>query len=854
MARNQFASKFGTIAAIAGSAVGLGNIWKFPYVAGQNGGAAFLIIYIVISILISVPVMLSEFVIGRRGQGNAYRSFINSSGKKGWGSVGAIELLAGMVILAFYCVVAGWSLEYIMVSITHNFSEMTSVEMSSMFGDFVNSWRPVLWTVVFLALNCIVLAFGVSKGIERCSKFMIPALFLILLFLAIVSFNLDGWKAGAMFLLKPNWSAVSAQTIIMALGQSFFSLSLGMSAMITYGSYIQKDQSLVSVSGIVTGATVLMAVLAGLAIFPSTFTYGVEVTSGPNLVFVTLPPLFAKMPAGNVVSVLFFVLLLFAAITSSFSLLEAGAAYISEEWKIAKKPIGRVPALLILFLFIGVLSVICARSQVEGTTLKILGWTVFDFTDMFTSNFILPLGGIAACILVGQLMKREVVFNELTSDGQFNAKIVAFFYWLARFVCPIIIFFMFINGVMSIQRPVEEEGIEIVEESSASYPAAEYQYATMALVHTPGDELFEAIIHPQAALFADYFDVDAAAAEHEKFISVMRANNIKVYNLRDVLMKTPREQLKPLVMQSLIYKPENDEYRNEVVDKMSQKDMVDCILLRPRVEWSENEYYTGVEATYHTQPLSNIYYMRDQCIFTPKGLIFGRMNERARANELPVLDLCYRQLGVKPLYTIQDEGAFLEGGDYMPFLTMSIFGCSQLTNQTAINELMRNDLIGHDRVVVVYFDSNEDNSEIYLDQIINIIDKDLVTISQRHVDAKRGDKDFLKCNVYLRKAIPNEETGLYQLEEEGADFCEYLKSQRETLKIIPVPDEDMANSANNYLTIAPRHIIAMQGMSNDFAEAIQKEKVVIEWVSVDNIRRGNGALHGMTQVFQRNWK
>ncbi|MCQ2333173.1 MAG: sodium-dependent transporter [Paludibacteraceae bacterium] len=447
MARNQFASKFGTIAAIAGSAVGLGNIWKFPYVAGQNGGAAFLIIYIVISLLISVPVMLSEFVIGRRGQGNTFRSFINSSGRKGWGAVGAIEIFAGVVILAFYCVVAGWSLEYIMVSITHNFSTMENAEMTSMFGNFVNSWRPVLWTIVFLALNCIVLAFGVSKGIERCSKFMIPALFLILLFLAIMSGSLEGWKAGAAFLLKPDWGAVTYQTIIMALGQSFFSLSLGMAAMTTYGSYIQKDQSLVSVSGIVTAATVLMAILAGLAIFPSTFTYGVEVTSGPNLVFCTLPPLFARMPFGNVVSVLFFVLLLFAAITSSFSLLEAGAAFISEELKFRKKPIGRVPALAILFVCVSALAVVCARSQVEGSTLKILGWSVFDFADMFTSNFILPLGGIAACILVGQLMPREVVFNELTSEGKFSATWVRFFYWLARYLCPIVIFYMFINGI-----------------------------------------------------------------------------------------------------------------------------------------------------------------------------------------------------------------------------------------------------------------------------------------------------------------------------------------------------------------------------------------------------------------------
>ena len=266
MARNQFASKFGTMAAIAGSAVGLGNIWKFPYVAGQNGGAAFLIIYIVISLLISVPVMLSEFVIGRKGQSNTYRSFVRVGGSKGWGAVGGIEIFAGLTILAFYCVVAGWSLQYIFHSICYGFEGMTYAEMSDLFDGFINSWRPVLWTVLFLGMNCIILAFGVSKGIERCSKFMIPALFLILLMLAIVSIWQDGWAKGAAFLLKPDWSAVTGQTIIMALGQSFFSLSLGMAAMVTYGSYIQKDQSLVSVSLTVTAATVLMAILAGLEV------------------------------------------------------------------------------------------------------------------------------------------------------------------------------------------------------------------------------------------------------------------------------------------------------------------------------------------------------------------------------------------------------------------------------------------------------------------------------------------------------------------------------------------------------------------------------------------------------------
>ena len=459
------------MAAIAGSAVGLGNIWRFPYVAGNNGGAAFLIIYAVICLLISVPVMLSEFVIGRKGQSNTYRSFYKTGGNIGWGIVGAVEIFAGLAILAFYCVVAGWSLEYIFASIQGEFASIGGdsqalidarmASMSDRFDFFVAEGgkyicgipRPIFWTIGFLALNCVVLAFGVSKGIERCSKFMIPALFLILLVLVFMSVRLEGFAAGAAFLLKPDWSAVTGQTIIDALGQSFFSLSLGMGAMTTYGSYIQKDQSLVGVSFIVVLATIIMAILAGLAIFPSTFTYGVEVTSGPGLVFKTLPALFASLPggpwAGVVVSSLFFILLFFAAVTSSFSLLEAGTAYVTEEFSFKGNKPSRPVALTILFVVVGVVAVLCAMSQMDHSTLFIGKYSLFDFLDKLTSNIILPLGGIAACIVVGWIMEKSVAYNELTSDGQFNGTIVRFFMWLAKWVCPIVIFFMFIRGLIA---------------------------------------------------------------------------------------------------------------------------------------------------------------------------------------------------------------------------------------------------------------------------------------------------------------------------------------------------------------------------------------------------------------------
>lgn len=843
MARNQFASKFGTMAAIAGSAVGLGNIWKFPYVAGQNGGAAFLIIYIVISLLISVPVMLSEFVIGRRGQSNTYRSFINSSGHKGWGAVGAIEIFAGLIILAFYCVVAGWSLEYIIQSITQGFGGMSYNEMSDMFDNFVNSNRPVMWTLIFLGMNCIILAFGVSKGIERCSKFMIPALFGILLLLAIVSIWQDGWAKGAAFLLKPDWSAVTGQTIIMALGQSFFSLSLGMAAMTTYGSYIQKDQSLISVSMTVTLATVLMAILAGLAIFPSVFTYGVEVTSGPNLVFKTLPPLFATLPGGRIVSVLFFILLFFAAITSSFSLLEAGAAYIGEEWKVKQKPVGRVWALVILFFMVGFLSVICALSQIEGSTLKILGFSVFDFTDMFTSNFILPLGGIAACILVGQLMDKNVVYNELTSDGKFNAKISKFFIWMARFVCPIIIFYMFINGLGSIHRPQAPETLGRI------YPGAEYQRAEVVLMHTPGEELFQAVAHPAAGLFEDYLDVAKAAKEHQAYIARLEKEGCQVFTINQILNDMSKDSLAILAFNSLKYEPEDYAYKHKVINEMSREDLIRCILLRPIVTLTETDKNTGVEAVYRQDPLTNLFFMRDQSITTPCGVIMGRMNSLQRASEVDVVRYCYTHLGIRPIYQVKGDSAYLEGGDYFPFKTISLIGCGMRTTQAAIDQLMDHDLFGHDTVVVVR-DHRFSQDQMHLDTWFNIIDKHLATMCHNRYFAQPGEPEFTTCDIYVRN--PNSygtDAKFYTLEQEGVPFRQWLENR--DIKIIVISEDDAAHYANNYLTIGPRHICAIQGQSMQFAEALRDNGVTVEWIPAENLIKGYGAAHCMTQVVSR---
>lgn len=443
--RSTFGSRFGAIAAIAGSAVGLGNIWKFPYVAGENGGAAFLLIYIGITLLISIPVLLSEFVIGRRGQSNAFRAFLHLAPHKAWGAVGILELIGAVLILSFYCVIAGWSLEYVWQSAANGFEGMTQAQMDARFNGFVASGsRPILWMAVFLCLNAVVLGMGVTKGIERCSKFMIPALFCILVMLAGVNLLQPGFKEGAAFILHPDWTAVTGQTVIKALGQSFFSLSIGMAAMITYGSYIKRQESLVSVSVIVSLATVLMAVLAGLAIFPSVFTFNVPVTSGPDLVFKTLPPLFAQLPGGYIISILFFVLLFFAALTTSLSIMESLVAFFSDELHIR-----RVTALAIGFGIIIVCSALCALSQMPGSGLRVDGLSLFDWTDSFSSNYILPVAGLGCVVMVGWLVPRSTVEHELTSSGRYPFWIFRCVLFMMRFVCPPVILFMFINGLMS---------------------------------------------------------------------------------------------------------------------------------------------------------------------------------------------------------------------------------------------------------------------------------------------------------------------------------------------------------------------------------------------------------------------
>lgn len=294
-----FKSKFGLIAAVGGSVVGLGNIWRFPYLAGENGGAAFILVYIIICFLISVPILISEFSIGRAGQSNAVNSFRKIMPGTKWEYVGLLGVLASLTMISFYSVIAGWSLEFIKESLLNGFADKNSVEIKEGLTTFINSgWRPVMWTVIFILATCAVVLSGIEKGIERYNKIMMPMIILILLGMFFYSFTMSGFMDGISFLLKPDFDKITPSVVLQALGQSFFSLSLGMGAMITYGSYIKKDTDLGRLAATVSLTDMGVAILSGLAIFPAVFSMGINPTSGPDLVFITLPGVFNQMLGG----------------------------------------------------------------------------------------------------------------------------------------------------------------------------------------------------------------------------------------------------------------------------------------------------------------------------------------------------------------------------------------------------------------------------------------------------------------------------------------------------------------------------------------------------------------------------
>ncbi|HBF88423.1 MAG TPA: sodium-dependent transporter [Bacteroidales bacterium] len=441
--RDGFTSKFGVLAAAAGSAIGLGNVWRFPYLMGQNGGAAFLIIYLGIVLGIGVSVMLSEFIIGRSAGQNAYGAFKKLSPKKPWFLVGFMGIVAAFVILAFYSTIAGWTLEYIYLSAVDAFSGKSSDDLQSIFVSFTQSdIRPLIWQLIFMAITAWIVYLGIQKGIEKYSKILMPSLFIILLILCVRSLTLENASVGLNFMFNPDFSKIDSSVILNALGQAFFSLSVGMGALITYGSYVNKSNNLSNTSFQVSIADTLVAILAGVVIFPAVFSFGLDPKEGPGLAFVVLPNIFQQMTGGVFFAVLFFLLLAIAALTSTISVLEVVVAYFIEELKMS-----RLKATIISSFSISIIGVFCTLSFGAFRNFKIFEKTIFDLMDFFASNILLPLGGLLIVVYVGWFLNLSLVKSEVTNEGTLKGRFFGVFIFIIRFVAPLAIMLVFLNGL-----------------------------------------------------------------------------------------------------------------------------------------------------------------------------------------------------------------------------------------------------------------------------------------------------------------------------------------------------------------------------------------------------------------------
>ena len=439
--RINFGSKLGVVAAAAGSAVGLGNIWRFPYELGQYGGGAFLVIYLLCVVLLGMPVMMSEFVIGRMGQANTAGSFRKLAPGKKWWLVGLMGVITSFLILGFYVVVAGWTLEYVVQAVGNQFSAKDSAALTKVFTDFsTDTTRPLLWMTLFTAFTASIVYLGVKDGIEKSSKFLMPMLFLIIIALGIRAVTLPGGAEGLRFLFQPDFSKINSSVILSAMGQASFSLSLGMGCMITYGSYISKKNNLQHTVVEVTLLDTLVAVLAAVAIFPAVFSLGIDPAQGPELVFITLPNVFAHMPGGYFWAILFFVLLAVAALTSTISLLEVIVAYMVEEFNFKRHKVIVYVSLGILFL--GVLSSLSLGTWSDVT---IFGMGFFNLFDNATSKVLMPLGGLLISVFVGWMLDKNAILNEMSNAGKLKVGYFKLYLFLVRYLAPVGISLIIIN-------------------------------------------------------------------------------------------------------------------------------------------------------------------------------------------------------------------------------------------------------------------------------------------------------------------------------------------------------------------------------------------------------------------------
>lgn len=439
--RATFGSKIGVILATVGCAVGLGNIWRFPYMLGENGGAAFLLVYISCILFLGIPVMITEFFIGRYSRKNAAGAFkVMAPGTK-WSVIGYNGVAAAFLILGYYAVVSGWTLEYIVQAFSGSLEGKNATDFADEFTAFSTGvFRPILWTVVFIALTHIIIISGVKEGIERASKVMMPMLFLILIALCVRSITLPGASEGLTFLFNPDFSKIDSSVVLSAMGQAFFSLSIGMGCLITYASYFGKQTNLQTTALQVTILDTLVAVLAGVMIFPAVFSFGIEPTTGPELVFITLPNVFEQLPFGNIWSFVFFVLLALAALTSTISLHEVSTAYVHEEYHVSRKK-----AAIIVSVGVTIVGILCSLSMGVLSSYTLFGLNFFNLLDFVTAKIMLPLGGMMICIFTAKRVDKLLLKEEVTNHGTIRFYFFNTYAFFVKYIAPIGIGLIFFN-------------------------------------------------------------------------------------------------------------------------------------------------------------------------------------------------------------------------------------------------------------------------------------------------------------------------------------------------------------------------------------------------------------------------
>jgi NSS family neurotransmitter:Na+ symporter len=431
--RASFGGKLSVILVAAGSAIGLGALWRFPYIAGKHGGAAFLLVFLLSVLVVGIPAMLAEFAIGRKTRQNAVGAFRTIS--KRWSWLGYCGVLCALFISGYYYLIAGWSLEYLVNSATGQLYS-SSLSFTEQFNEFQGSYRPLIYGIIFILMTYFIVSRGVEKGIEKASNVMMPMLFVILIIMAVRVAFMPGAAEGYRFFLSCDFAeAFKPETIMMAIGQAFFSLSVGMGCMVTYASYFKKNNNLVSTSLNVSLLTLLVSILAGLVIFPAVFSAGIAPSEGASLAFVTLPEIFNGMPFASLWSTIFFILVMLASLTSTISFNEVLTAYFAEEFKLSR----RAAAITTMGLSVA-LSVL--------TFSKLFGVDYLDVFDKLTANVMMPLGAMFTCILVGWFLERGFMKSELTNNETVNRYIAPVVIFMLRYITPLLIFYIFIMNLI----------------------------------------------------------------------------------------------------------------------------------------------------------------------------------------------------------------------------------------------------------------------------------------------------------------------------------------------------------------------------------------------------------------------